>query len=352
MTAISWSQIVRVLLTSRAVSEVVTNVPAQSVPAQSAEAVGPTDLPEMEGDVLVLRTGDLFAISIPLIFGLVLLSNASQVVDWLPATAALFGVAGFALACRVWASKSPHPIAQITGNFYVMLTIWVVYSRLNPIIDLISPVPYDRDLQAIDAWLFGVQPSVWLERFHHPWLTELLFICYVAFFFWQLCLGVILYRRKNGDFEDYLTTVVVFYMLSYVMYILVPAVGPRFDIASQYTVELRGVWVGDAIQRSFFDIPMLRDCFPSGHTGLTLLVLFTALRKRAYTFFIVMLPFGLLLIFSTLYCRFHYAVDLMCALPFITGVLFLQRALGLALPGGLALSLAGRRVEARRRLVA
>lgn len=314
-------------------SEVVSDV------RTAPHAVTGPHLPVQETDGLVLRIGDLFAISVPTLFGLAIVSSYRAVPEWASVSAALFGVALFGLASRFWASKSDHPVAQLVGNFYIMLTIWVLYSRLNPMIDLVSPVPYDRDLQAIDQFLFGVQPSVWLEQFHHPWLTEIAFICYLAFFFWQLGLGILLYLRKNDDFADYMLRVVMFYMLSYIVYIMVPAIGPRFDLAPEYTRQLEGVYFAESIRQTFIDIPMYRDCFPSGHTGLTLLVLLTAWQKRAYKFFAFMFPFAMMLIFSTVYCRFHYVVDLLCALPFITGVVLLQRSLELAMPQGLVLPL-------------
>ena len=83
-------------------------------------------------------------------------------------------------------------------------------------------------------------------------------------------------------------------------------------------------------------------------TGLTLLVMFHALHKRAHVFFAIMLPFGLLLIFSTVYCRFHYVIDLVCAIPFTTGIYLLQTSLSRALPQGLAIPMprrARQRVE-------
>jgi membrane-associated phospholipid phosphatase len=290
-----------------------------------------------------LRPADLLAITVPFIFGLLVVTNAPHVHHWRPIAASLFGVALGGFACRVWATNSSRPIAQVFGNFYCMVSIYVSYSRLNPLIDLVSPVPFDRELQAIDYRLFGVQPSVWLERFHHPWLTELLFICYSAFFVWQLSLGVILYLRNNNDFADYFLTVVLFYMLSYVGYVLVPAIGPRFDLAESYSVPLRGVWLGDTIKDSFLNMPMLRDCFPSGHTGLTLLVLTRAWTKKAYGFFAIMLPFAMLLVFSTVYGRFHYVTDLLCALPFVVGILCLDACLRQLLPRGLSLTLPLRR---------
>lgn len=315
--------------------------------AAASAVTGPPE-PVVETDGLVLRPADLFAISLPTIFGLAIVSSYRAIPDWMAVSGALFGVALLGLLGRFWASRSTHPVAQVVGNFYVMLTIWVVYSRLNPLIDLVSPVPYDRDLQAIDQWLFGVQPSVWLEQFHHPWLTEIAFICYLLFFFWQLALGILLFARKNGDFADYLLRVIIFYMLSYILYIMVPAVGPRFDLAAQYTVDLEGVYFAERIRQIFIDIPMYRDCFPSGHTGLTLLVLFTAWQKRAYKFFGVMFPFAMMLIFSTVYCRFHYVVDLLCALPFIAGVVLVQRSLELGLPNGIVVPLSRRVMVSKR----
>lgn len=286
-----------------------------------------------------LRPADLFAIGIPFIFGVLVLFHAGSTPNGLAAAGALIGVAIGGFACRIWASHSSDPLAQLFGNFYCILTIWVAYSRLNPIINAVSPVTFDRELQAMDQFFFGVQPSVWLEQFHHPALTEILYLCYIAFFGWQLSLGVLLYLRNNGDFEDYFLSVVLFYMLSYCFYIAIPAIGPRFDIAHAYRIPLEGVWVGTVIRDSFYDIPMVRDCFPSGHTGLTLLVLIRALTKKAYTFFWIMLPFALLLIFSTLYCRFHYATDLLCALPFLGGILALDRFVRIMMPNGLSLKL-------------
>lgn len=299
---------------------------------------------------MVLRPADLFAVSTPLLFGLLTATNASRIPGWAMASTILFGVAAGGLLCRLWAAKSPHPLAQAFGNFYCILTVLLTYGCLNPLIDLVSPVPYDRALQAIDLKLFGVQPSVWLEQVHRPWLTELLFLAYCSYFVWQVGLGIVLHLRKNGDFGDYFLTVIIFYSLSFIGYILVPAIGPRFAIEHAYSGPLQGLWAADSLRASFESVPMVRDCFPSGHTGLTLIVLASAWRKRAYAFFVVMLPFAVLLIFSTLYCRFHYAIDVLSAVPFILGVFALERGVLTILPHGLAFSLAGspRRAWARR----
>ncbi|MBI2379118.1 MAG: phosphatase PAP2 family protein [Deltaproteobacteria bacterium] len=285
-----------------------------------------------------LRPADLFAIVVPLGLGIASLLGSRRIPEGLSVGLLLVAVSAFGFLARVIATQVRHPAARVLGDFYCIATIWFAYSRLNPVIDLVSPVTYDRELQAIDEFLFGVQPSVYLSRFHMPMLTELAYYAYVLFFFWQLSLGILLYRRPDKkDFEDYYLTVIAFYMLSYIGYVMIPAIGPRFDVAHQYPIELTGVFRGTQIRDSFYNIPMVRDCFPSGHTGLTLLVLTRALTKRAFGFFLVMLPCAMLLIFSTVYCRFHYVADLLCALPFITGILCVDEASRRLLPNGLSI---------------
>jgi membrane-associated phospholipid phosphatase len=59
--------------------------------------------------------------------------------------------------------------------------------------------------------------------------------------------------------------------------------------------------------------------FPSGHTMIAAAVLIVAFR-RARRLFWFLLPVGIGLIVSTVYCRYHYLVDVLAglALAFLT----------------------------------
>ncbi|MFZ5785110.1 MAG: phosphatase PAP2 family protein, partial [Acidobacteriota bacterium] len=56
------------------------------------------------------------------------------------------------------------------------------------------------------------------------------------------------------------------------------------------------------------------DAFPSGHTMVTLAVLF-CLRRRARGVYDAVLPVGALLILATVLLTYHYVVDVLAALP-------------------------------------
>src|SRR5262249_55271134 len=101
------------------------------------------------------------------------------------------------------------------------------------------------------------------------------------------------------------------FYLSYAGYIVVPATGPRFltEIVSSQTKPLAGVWLFETVRATLDRAERLTpDCFPSGHTEITLLVLYYSRRFHRPTFFFL-LPLGAGVILSTVYLRYHYVVD-------------------------------------------
>src|SRR5262249_50302558 len=120
--------------------------------------------------------------------------------------------------------------------------------------------------------------------------------------------------RDTETHAEYCRGLVLLFVANLCFYILVPAIGPRFQLADAYAAPLKGVFFGDRIRDMFLHVPFYRDCFPSGHTAGTLLALVYT-RKRLPAFFWAALPVGVLCISATVLCRFHYAIDLICALP-------------------------------------
>ncbi|MDP7035096.1 MAG: phosphatase PAP2 family protein, partial [Planctomycetota bacterium] len=99
------------------------------------------------------------------------------------------------------------------------------------------------------------------------------------------------------------------FCMTYLLYILVPATGPRFNQIFQ--TPLHGLAVGDFFMWLLNQLENIkRDCYPSGHTMTTLIVLIYAFRYARHT----VVAFGIitsLLIFSTVYLRYHYLVDVL-----------------------------------------
>jgi len=192
--------------------------------------------------------------------------------------------------------------------WYLLLVIPFTYKELEYLIPRIHPRDYDHQLAALDYRVFGVNPVVWLGNITTPPLTLALQLSYLTYYIFPIALAIVLWSRKEFDrFHFLLFIVALGFYVSYIGYIAVPAIGPRFFLDGQ-VMPFRGgavAFIRGVLNRAE---GITRDCFPSGHTELTLLVLYCAYRFHRRTFWIMLAP-GLALIFSTVYLRYHYAVD-------------------------------------------
>ena len=180
---------------------------------------------------------------------------------------------------------------------------------------------------AADRWLFGVDPTIWLARVAHPILTEILQLAYASFYFLPLAVAIELYAAgKEWRFRRWAFVCGCGFFLSFVGYLVLPAVGPRFTLHTLDATarELPGLWLTPGL-RAFIDaggmVPVgaatgdvlrlaPRDAFPSGHTLVTLLSIAWAWRYRLHVRWMVTVV-GALLVLSTVYLRYHYVVDVM-----------------------------------------
>jgi membrane-associated phospholipid phosphatase len=190
------------------------------------------------------------------------------------------------------------------------VSILIVFDSVGRLVHAINPRDIDPLLMKLDYMLFENNPTVIMEKIALPLLTDALQLAYTSYYFLPLTLGIALKLKKEDYvFDRSLFFVMLCFYLSYVGYMLWPALGPRFTI--NHLAELKGFVVAEPIQEVLNRLEGIkRDAFPSGHTGIALTVLYLAFRfeKRLFRIF---LPFVLALIFSTVYLRYHYVVDVM-----------------------------------------
>jgi membrane-associated phospholipid phosphatase len=194
-------------------------------------------------------------------------------------------------------------------SWYPLVLIPLTYKELGYLIPLIHPRDFDRELALVDQRMLGVDPIVWLDRINYPSLALIMQLSYLTYYVMPIVLGIVLWRTgRFREFQFFLFVIMLGFYVSYLGYIIVPAIGPRFFLDPNDVKPFSGAGVG-AI-RSVLDRMegVTRDCFPSGHTELTLLVLFCAYQFHKKTFY-VLLPIGSALIFSTVYLRYHYVID-------------------------------------------
>jgi len=206
-------------------------------------------------------------------------------------------------------------IAGRTGNFFhdfsPILFIVLIYESLGDVIQYLRP-DIDSVLIQIDLFLFGVHPTVWIERWIVPWLTDSLSLAYISYYFLPVILAVTLYLKgKLSDFDLAMFVLAFGYYVSFIGYVLFPAIGPRYTLTNLQSVPLKASFITDFV-RDLLNAAEhnKRDCMPSGHTQIALMILYLAYRYERVLFYLL-LPVVCALILSTVYLRYHYVIDLL-----------------------------------------
>lgn len=199
-----------------------------------------------------------------------------------------------------------------------MVILAFIYENLHDLTDAIRPEVVDGTLRRIDEVLFGVEPTLALQAIVTPWLSEVMTFAYALYFVHPLILLTLLYQRRDllGFRELFLALNLCFY-LGFVGYILVPAVGPRYYIPNEFQVELNGPWLTTTLSAVWSSLQSAkRDCFPSLHTAISTLSLIYLVRYRksfrgGRLLLGVLAPTIVLLWISTIYLRYHWAIDVL-----------------------------------------
>jgi membrane-associated phospholipid phosphatase len=217
----------------------------------------------------------------------------------------------FGSALIIFEVKRPNPTSWIFRNWYPVLYVASCYREMA------SLIPVVRHSYAADGWLadfdlslYGEQPAMWFGRHQVLALNEFLQVVYTLFIPAVLFVGVLLWRKGAiAEFQYYAFLIALGFLASYAGYVLVPARGPRFWLKELQYIPLQGSWLFHAMQAGLDGLEHAHyDCFPSGHTEMTILAWWGSrlVSKRLWTIYFAYTP---PLIFATVYLRYHYSLD-------------------------------------------
>jgi membrane-associated phospholipid phosphatase len=188
-----------------------------------------------------------------------------------------------------------------------------IYASLHDLIAFYGQADITQALYRWDLALFGVEPTVWAQRFTQPLLTDFLTVCYWLFYVTPPLLGLLLYRKRmRNEFRVTLLSIVLCLYMGYAGYVLWPAQAPRLVIGDQYGPPLQGFLpLLDQSRAATKAIPLTAwGAFPSLHCAVALLATILAWRYLKW-FFPIQLVLASGLIAGTIYLRHHWAVDIL-----------------------------------------
>lgn len=225
---------------------------------------------------------------------------------------------GVAILCAVvlflTARRKPTagPLFMLREMLPFLLCI-LIYTNLHDTVGFVNPNDIHDRLLAMDIWLFGVEPVLWVEQFYTRARTEVFQLFYMSFALVAPAVPfLLLVQRRFDDFRRAALSIVVCFYLGYALYLVFPAAPPRIALAEEFKRNLGGdpLFASMAADGALSLLPTdSRAAFPSLHAAVSLLALGLAWRFTRRLFFIL-LPVVLGLWVSTIYLRHHFVVDL------------------------------------------
>jgi membrane-associated phospholipid phosphatase len=222
-----------------------------------------------------------------------------------------------------WDRKAMGKAGSFFHHFSPILFIIMIYESLGDLIQHLQP-DVDPRLIQIDFSIFGIQPTLWMEQWIVPRFTDIMSLAYLSYYFIPVVLVTVLYLKDRMVELDRSIFVLAFgYYVSFIGYILFPAIGPRYALTHLYSVPLEGSFITDFVRDTLNALEHnKRDCMPSGHTQIVLIVLYLAHRYEKSLFYLFF-PIICALILSTIYLRYHYVIDLLVGMTLAIGCMIL-----------------------------
>jgi membrane-associated phospholipid phosphatase len=239
-------------------------------------------------------------------------------------------VAAIILALCVVQARSAARVAQGSPSFsarwwhfwrhwYPHLFFLFCFEELGHLMTLVTPRWQDAKLIALDYWLTGVHPSVWLEQFTTPFRNDAMQFVYFTYFTYLLIVAGTLYFRKDWrGYWSVMTYSMVGYMIGYFIAMFFPIESPWFSMAGWWKEPLNG-GPFTAMMSFIEHYGRVRGAaFPSAHVTGATAAIWGAWKYRR-TLFWFLLPFYFGMCASTVWGRYHYLVDVFAGI--LTGTI-------------------------------
>lgn len=192
---------------------------------------------------------------------------------------------------------------------YPVLITPLLYTELGTLVQFIVQSTHDTMVMGWEEAAFGAQMSIVLSEWL-PWFTlsELIHLGYATYYvIFPIAFIGVLKTRGDAALERTVFTAALGFYLCYVFFIFFPVAGPR------YFFEKIGGVIAEGRINNWLHLLLeggssRGTAFPSSHIAATFSAVLAAGREDRRWLW-ALGPAAFLLAFSTVYGRFHYAVD-------------------------------------------
>jgi len=264
-----------------------------------------------------------------LVAGLVLVFHNATVPHWPWVLAAHLAIL-VAVHELIQISQRVPSVAALTflRHFYPVLLYTWFFSETGWLNRMFFSEYIDPTIIRWEQALFGCQPSLlFMEKLPYLAVSEIFYAAYFSYYVMIVGIGVAVYVRERQLFYHYISVVSFVFYICYAVYIVLPVIGPRVFLHEiggySLPAEIQQLASTDSYPKAVQAGPFYHimafiyrvfeapgAALPSSHVAVALTTVafsFRYLRPIRYAHLIVVI----LLCLSTIYCRYHYVLDVL-----------------------------------------
>ncbi|MFC2061792.1 phosphatase PAP2 family protein [Elusimicrobiota bacterium] len=229
--------------------------------------------------------------------------------------------------------RSENKFLNFLRWWYPVLLFTFNYKEINSFTHIIVKKWKDLPVIMFEKNLFGVNPTLWMEQFVSPAVTEIMKFDYFTYYLMIPVGAAFLYFSGNKKkYVHYISTLCLAFYISYIGFIIYPVRGPRYTLYREYTKDTPvklGEFYGPAVEDDVKDeysralkgyvFTDLQDfimrygslhggCMPSSHIAVAFVCMMMMFFYRRKIFYYYLLLVSLLCV-SVVYNRYHYISD-------------------------------------------
>jgi membrane-associated phospholipid phosphatase len=198
--------------------------------------------------------------------------------------------------------------------FTPLLLLGFLYSETDYLNNLIFTENLDPIFVNFEQYIFSVQ---WAEKFSQVWPSNLFaeFMYFGYFSYYLLIIGVplIIYFKLGAKAAEKTIFIVMnSFLIYYLIFILFPVAGPQFHFENSAQNLPQGYVFGWFIRTIQYYGEAPTAAFPSSHVSICIMLVWICF-KNLKKILLVVIPIAILLIFSTVYIKAHYVIDVLAA---------------------------------------
>ncbi len=211
--------------------------------------------------------------------------------------------------------------------FFPFLVLSFFYAETDYLNNVLFSRNFDPEISGLESMIFGFQPSLRFSAvLQNRFFADLMYFGYFSYYLMAIGIPLYIYFRVNRDNgERFAFIIISSFLLYYLIFIVFPVAGPQFFFRDTPVELPQGMIFGKVIRLIQGAGEGETAAFPSSHVSICLMLLWGCFRYAGKLLPYV-LPLACILMFSTVYLRAHYVVDVLAGVLF-TPILWMSSSM-------------------------